>query len=204
MVTQFDIITQASIKLDANAVSSFDDVTREVEVFQPIYDQVKKSELGSYEWNFNTYIEPLTREVATPVNKAWLYQHLEPSNMMRLVTVFDEEGIAMAYLHETQRIFTNLEDPFAKFQRNLTESDYPPFFIDLLVARLVAEAAEPLSGDTGVINRAEAKYERVRKFAKAMDSKQNPSRPFIRNQSRYLAAFYGGTRGPRRFRPFGS
>ena len=152
----------------------------------------------------NTFIEPLTLEAVEPTNKAWQYQHLEPSNMMRLVTVFDEEGIAMAWLHETQRIFTNLEDPFAKFQRNVVESNFPPFFIDLLVARLVAEAAEPLSGDTGVINRAEKKYDKVRKFAKAQDSRQNPSRPFLRNQSRYLAAFYGGTRGPRRFRPFGS
>lgn len=204
MTTQFDIITQASIQLDANAVSSFSDQTREVEVFQPIYEQLKKSELGGYEWNFNTFTEPLTLEAVTPVDGRWNYQHLEPSNMMRLVSVFDSEGIAMAYIHEQQRIFTNLEDPYAKFQRNLTESNYPPYFIDLLVARLIWAAAEPLSGDAGVVNRAKVDYKDIRKFAKSMDTKQNPARPFIRNQSRYLAAFYGGTRGPRRFRPFGS
>ena len=199
-VTMFDLITQASVSLDANPVSSFNVVSREVEVFEPIYDQAKESELSSYLWNFNTYTEKLARENVTPVDGRWEFAYLPPTNILHLVNVFDSGGDAIAYQYEQGRIFTNSDEAFAKFQRNISEPDMPSYFRDVLVARLAVEAAEPLVGETAVIRRALEKYERVTKRAQRQDTKENRARPLIGNQSRWLRAHYGGSRLHRGFR----
>lgn len=203
MATEFDLITRASIRLDANAVSSFADGTREVEVFEPLYAPAVKSELASYTWNFNTFTEKLSQEVGTPVDGAWDFIWLEPSDMLKLNDVMDDAGTSMAYIHEQGRIFTNLENAFAKYQRNIDEADFPIFFQDLIVARLMMEAAEALNGDAGVVTRAENNYPRVRRWAKRIDGQENQARPLIHTQSPWLRAQFGGS-SSRRFKPFGS
>ena len=199
-VTKFDLITQASISLDSNPVSSFSDGSRGAEVFQPIYDQAKDSELSSYIWNFNTYTEKLAQENVTPVDGRWDFAYLPPSNILHLVNVFDSSGDAIAYQYEQGRIFTNSDEAFAKFQRNTSESDMPVYFRDVLIARLAAEAAESLVGETAVVRRAWEKYERVTTRAKRQDAKENRARPLIGNQSPWLRAHYGGSRLYRGFR----
>ena len=194
MTTKFDIITQASLALDGNPVSSFRDNTREVEVFQPIYERVKRSELGGHLWNFNTFTEKLAREAATPTDGRWRYQYVPPTNLLRIVNVQDTNGQAVPYQFETGRIFSNYEELFAKYQRNIDESDFPSFFTDVLIARLALEAAQPLTGEAGVYNRARDKYETVRRRARSQDTKENPAPTVLNTQSTWLAAHYGGSR----------
>lgn len=201
MATKFDIITQASISLDGNAVSSFRDDTREVEVFQPIYDRVKRSELSSYLWNFNTFTEKLAREAVTPTDGRWRYQYLPPTNLLRIVNVQDANGFPAPYQFETGRIFSNHEELFAKYQRNIDESDLPVFFIDVLVARLAFEAAQPLTGEARVVDRTFQKYNVMLRRARNVDTKENPAPTVIDRQSTWLSAHFGGSRryGFRRF-----
>ena len=196
-VTKYDLISQASISLDANPVSSFNDGSREAEVFQPIYDQAKESELSSYLWNFNSFTEKLAQENVTPVDGRWKFAYLPPTNILHLVNVFDSAGDPIAYQYEQGRIFTNSDEAYAKFQRNISEADMPVFFRDVLVARLAAEAAEPLVGEAAVVRRALEKYERVTRQAKRQDAKENRPKPLIRNQSSLLRAHFGGARNHR-------
>lgn len=201
MATKFDIITQASIAIDGNAVSSFRDDTREVEVFQPIYEQVKRSELSGYLWNFNTFTEKLAREAATPVDGRWRYQYMPPTNLLRIVNIQDGNGFPVPYQFEQGRIYSNHEDLFAKYQRNIEETDLPAFFVDVLVARLAFEAAQPLTGEAGVVNRMFQKYNVMQRRARNLDTTENPAPTVIDRQSTWLSAHFGGSRryGYRRF-----
>ena len=201
MATKFDIITQASISLDGNAVSSFRDDTREVEVFQPIYDRVKRSELSGYLWNFNTFTEKLAREAVTPTDGRWRFQYTPPTNLLRIVNVQDGDGFPVPYQFETGRIFANHEELFAKYQRNIDESDLPVFFLDVLVSRLAFEAAQPLTGEARVVDRTFQKYNVMLRRARNLDTKENPAPTVIDRQSTWLSAHFGGSRryGFRRF-----
>ena len=193
-VTKFDLITQASVGLDANPVSSFNDGSREVEVFQPIYDQVRQSELSGYLWNFNTFTEKLARENVTPVDGRWSYAYLPPTNILRLVNVFDSGGTQVPYQREQGRIFANADEAFAKYQRDISEADMPAFFRDVLISRLAAEASEPLVGERRVIERAWAKYDRILQRAQGQDTKENRAPRLIGDQSPWFRAHYAGRR----------
>ena len=174
MATKFELCTRAAIKLDANAVQSFNEQTREAEVFGNLYAGIKESELSNHHWNFNIAFVQLSREANTPTDVRWDYSYLPPANLLRYVTILDDQGNQVAYEDRSGRVFSDSATAFAKYARDIDETDFPAYFQDALVARLAAEASEALSGDNSVIERAWNEYANKRKNAARIDAQNNP------------------------------
>lgn len=192
MTTKFDICTRASLGLDRAEVQSFTDGTRESQLFGAFYEPLKKAELESYPWNFNRIVEKLSLEVGTPTDGRWQYRHLLPADLLSLQDVIDNSGHGVDYEMAKGRIFTNEKEVYAKFQRNITVvDDMPSFFQDLLVARLMNDLAEPLTGEANVIERAKANYLDFLRKARKVDTRENPTRSLIGEQSPWYGAHFG-------------
>lgn len=182
-LTKFNIISQAMTKIDADEVQSFSDQTREKEVAQTLYDQVKKSELTSYQWNFaiNNFI--LSQEVGDPTDPNWKFKFLKPTNCLAVLNVMDSSGSSVPYRDEGDRILTNHKTAIAKFIADIDEALMPASFVDSLVARLASEFAQPLNGSASLIRNAANEYQLKHRAAARVDAQSNPPRELFSDRA---------------------
>lgn len=193
MSTLFDLCTRASYRLGADAVQDFNEATIEAQTFSAIYEQMKLSELTGYYWNFNVFVYLLNQEAGTPLDKMWKYKYLPPPNMLRYVAMLDSGGWEVDYEDRSGRIFSNTLPLYAKYHRDLGEADFPPFFQDLLAARLAAEGCEKIVGDSGLQQMLWQEYFAKRGEARKVDSQNNPPQAMItQRNSTWLHARRGG------------
>jgi hypothetical protein len=176
----------AFLSIDAAPIQSFSGSTDEEIWAANMYEQVRKSELSSHYWNFNIAYSTLSRTVNTPTDAGWDYEFLPPNDVLRYVQMLDSNGTQIDYEDARGRVYSNSDTLIAKYQRDLSESDFPPYFIDALVARIAAEASETLSGEDRMVERMWGLYNTKHRKARRIDARNNPSRPFITDRNSTL------------------
>jgi hypothetical protein len=193
--TKFEIVTRAYLSIDAAPIQSFTGNTDEEIWAANNYEHLRRSELSGRPWNFATKYETLSRTVTTPTDKRWDYEYLPPSNDLRLLAVYDgDTGEQVAHEQAQDRIYANADSLYAKYIADLDTADLPPYFEDLLIARIAAEASEALSGEDRMIERKWVEYERKKREAVKIDAQSNPPRTLIteKNSNVLKARFRGG------------
>ncbi len=172
-LTSIALCSRALLKIGATSISSFEEGTAESEIAANLYSSVRDALLSAHPWNFATGQISLTPLVATPVADFSNAYQL-PSDFLRALSAGSgTRGRGINYRISERRLHTDVDQVVLTYIFRPQETEFPPFFDQVLIARLAAEFCIPLTDSTSrseVLRRiAEDEYRR----AKLIDSQQD-------------------------------
>lgn len=191
--TKFTIATQALLKIGGNPISSFAGTDRESIVVSNMYDDTKKSLLYYTFWNFATQKATVSALVETITDASFKYVYQLPGDYVRVKGIFDSSGVKHTdYSVEKNKIYANISPLNIEYIQEKDESDFPPFFTEVLIAKLAYEICEAVTGVGTLQDRLANDYERKLRTAKTVDGQENPPRSLI-DEGRLVRARSGST-----------
>ena len=166
--------SRALLKLGASSIASFDEGTAEAEIAGNLYDGIRDALLTCHPWNFATAQATLARLSSDPVAD-YAYAFQLPSDFLRALSLgHGGAGRGVSYRIAERRLHTNSSDVVLSYIFRPSESEFPPFFSQLLVARLAAEFCIPLTESTSradsLLKIAEADLRRARNIDAQQDT----------------------------------
>ncbi len=166
------ICSRALLKIGATTVASFDEGTAEAEVAANLYPSTRDALLSLYPWSFATGQMTLARLAAEPVaDYAHAYQL--PADFLRALSAGSGRGRGLDYRINERRLHSDAPEVVLTYIFRPDESAFPPFFDQVLIARLAAEFCIPLTENT---SRAESLYrlaEEELRRARLIDAQQD-------------------------------
>jgi len=167
------LCSRALLKLGAETIASFEEGTAEAEVAANLYPTVRDALLSSHPWSFATGQQRLAKLTAEPVADFTSAFQL-PSDFLRALSAGTQQrGEGTEYRIAEQRLFANTDDLILTYIFRPREKAFPPFFDQILIARLSAEFCIPLTESTSraetLLRLAENEFRR----AKLIDSQQD-------------------------------
>jgi len=167
------ICSRALLKLGAASIASFDDGTAEAEITGNLYEGVRDALLSTHPWNFATGQVALARLAVEPVAD-FAYAFQLPGDFLRALSVgHGGAGRGVIYRIAERRLHTNSPDVVLSYIFRPVESEYPPFFAQLLVARLAAEFCIPLTESTSRAESLLKIFESDLRRARNIDAQQD-------------------------------
>jgi len=166
--------SRALLKLGAFSIASFDEGTAEAEIAGNLYDGVRDALLSAYPWSFATGQTRLARLTANPLaDYACAFQL--PVDFLRALSLGQGgAGRGVDYRIAERRLHTNAPEVVLSYIFRPDEAEFPPFFAQLLVARLAAEFCIPLTESTSraeaLLKIAEADLRRARNIDAQQDT----------------------------------
>lgn len=165
--------SRALLKLGANSIASFDEGTAEAEVAANLYPPIRDALLSAHPWNFGIAQATLPRLVAKPVAD-FTYAYQLPVDFLRVLSAgASGRGRGIRYRIAESRLHTNSAEVVLTYIFRPDESTFPPFFDQLLIARLAAEFCIPITEST---SRSEALHKLAEtefRRAKMIDGQQD-------------------------------
>ena len=145
--TKFTISTQALLKVGGTPITSFDGTDRQSIVCSNMYEDTKKSLLFYTFWNFATQKTELAALAETPVDKSYTYAFQLPGDYVRIKGIFNSIGQKSEdYSVEKNKIYANFSPINLEYIQEKNESDFPPYFTEVLIAKLAYEICEAVTG----------------------------------------------------------
>lgn len=149
------LCSRALIKVGAGTIASFDEGTAETEVAVNLYPSVRDALLSSHPWNFASGQVHLAQLAAQPVAD-FSYAHQLPTDFLRALSAGRPgSGSGLVYRITESRLHSHADEVVLTYVFRPDESAFPPFFDQVLIARLAAEFCIPLTEST---SRAEMLY----------------------------------------------
>ena len=178
--TKFTIATQALLKIGGNPISSFDGNDRESIVVSNMYDDTKKSLLYYTFWNFATQKTTVSALVETITDASYKYVYQLPGDYIRVKGIFDQHGTRHTdFSVEKNKVYANISPLNLEYIQNKSETEFPPFFTEVLIAKLAYEICEAVTGVGTLQERLAQDYERKLRTAKTVDGQENPPLPLV-------------------------
>lgn len=178
--TKFTIATQSLLKIGGNPISSFTGNDRESVVVSNMYDDTKKSLLYYTFWNFATQKSNLAALSETIPDASYKYVYQLPGDYIRVKGIFDSTGRKHTdFSVEKNKVYANISPLNLEYIQEKTEADFPPFFTEVLIAKLAYEICEAVTGVGTLQDRLAQDYERKLKTAKTVDGQENPPSSLI-------------------------
>ena len=176
VLTDIALCSRALIRLGAQPISSFDDGSAESEICGALYDQSRDALLSSYGWNFATGQVELTPLVETPLGEFSNVFAL-PNDFLRAMTAgTGGQSTGLDYRIMRGKLYTNATSVMLTYIFRAEETEFPPFFDNVLIARLAAELCIPLTENTSrfetLTRLAEAEFARARQMDAQQDRPQ--------------------------------
>ena len=139
------LCSRALLKLGAGSIASFDEGTAEAEIAANLYGHIRDSVVSAHPWSFATGQTVLARLSAEPVAD-YAYAFQLPADFLRALSVgVGERGRGTDYRIAERRLHANTPDAVLTYIFLPDESEFPPFFDQVLIQRLSAEFCIPLS-----------------------------------------------------------
>ena len=166
--------SRALLKLGAFSIASFDEGTAEAEIAGNLYDGVRDALLSAHPWNFATGQAALARLSVEPVAD-YAYAFQLPADFLRALSLGQGgAGRGVPYRIAERRLHTDAPEVVLSYIFRPDEGEFPPFFAQLLVARLAAEFCIPLTESTSraesLLKIAEADLRRARNIDAQQDT----------------------------------
>lgn len=147
------LCARALITLGARPISSLEETGAEAEVCRRLYPGLRDGLLSAHPWSFATAQARLPR-LAAPPNADFTHAFQLPADFLRALSAgHGTRGRGLAYRLAGRQLHADSPDALLTYIRRPHESDFPPFFDQILVARVAAELCLPLTEST---SRAEA------------------------------------------------
>jgi len=167
------LCSRALLKLGADTLASFDEGTAEAEVAANLYPSVRDALLSAHPWSFATGQVTLGKLAATPIADFDAAFQLPADFLRALSAGHSGQGQGVEYRIAERRLNANAEQLVLTYIFRPDEESFPPFFDQMLIARLAAEFCIPLTEST---SRSESLYrlaENEYRRAKLIDSQQD-------------------------------
>jgi len=179
-MTKEKIATQAMLRIGGSPVTDFTANTREAQVVSNIYDTCKESLFNYAQWNFATNKKQLSQLSQTITDPYYQYVFSLPTDTVRILGVFDTNGdYHTDYSVENNKIYTTFSPAYLQFIELQTESSFPAFFTECLVAKLAFECAEALTGQGSTQERLYKEFTDKLRRARVADGQENPPRSIV-------------------------
>ncbi|KKN27272.1 hypothetical protein LCGC14_0866260 [marine sediment metagenome] len=136
-------------------LGSLEDNTPTAVKIRAIFDLVLL-ELQTQDWYFNRTRIELTRLEAAPDFGNWLYQYNLPGDLTNIIALVDEVSDIPKYAFEREgaKILTNRETVFLKYNQLIEDVGLmPPWFVNLMEAKLAYKLAPKLQKDENKLKR---------------------------------------------------
>lgn len=146
-LTSIALCSRALLKTGCRSITSFDDGTAEAEVAGNLYESIRDALLSAYPWSFATAQATLPRLEAEPVAD-YAYAYQLPADFLRALSAGAGRGRGLDYRIHERRLHTNATEVVLTYIFRPLESEFPPFFDQVLIARLAAEFCIPLTDST--------------------------------------------------------
>lgn len=178
--TKFTIATQSLLKIGGNPISSFDGTDRESVVVSNMYEDTKKSLLYYTFWNFATQKTTLSALSETITDPSYTYVYQLPGDYIRVKGIFDSNGTRHTnFSVEKNRIYATISTLNLEYIQEKDESDFPPYFTEVLISKLAYEICEAVTGVGTLQDRLSKDYERKLQTAKTVDGQENPPQSLV-------------------------
>lgn len=142
------LCSRALLKLGANTITSFDEGTAEAEIAGLLYPSTRDAMISLHPWSFATGQRVLPAITGTPVaDFAKAFQL--PADFLRALSVGKlGRGRGIEYRIFEDRLHANTDEVVLSYIFRPDEKAFPPFFDQILIARLAAEFCIPLTEST--------------------------------------------------------
>ncbi|MBC8337139.1 MAG: hypothetical protein H8E39_00470 [Alphaproteobacteria bacterium] len=165
--------SRALLKLGADTIASFDEGTAEAEIAANLYPSTRDALLSGHPWSFATAQADLPRLTAEPVAD-FDYAFQLPADFLRALSAGPSgRGRGITYRIVESRLHANYPDVVLSYIFRPTETEFPPFFDQTLIARLAAEFCIPLTESTSRSESLHKLADGEFRRAKMIDSQQD-------------------------------
>ncbi len=172
-LTAIGLCNRALIKIGATALGGFDDGTAEAETANALYEPTRDALLSAHPWSFAARQASLARLTDIPAAD---YDHAFqlPADFLRALSAGGPgSGRGLDYRISGTRLETGSDAVVLSYVCRAPEEDFPPFFIQTLIARLAAEFCLPLTESTSRATTLYQLAEQEFRRARLIDNQQN-------------------------------
>lgn len=171
-LTDVELCSAALVKIGAAVITSLEDETAEADVAKRLYEMTLQGLITLHPWHFTlTQSELSVLDEAPQAGFSRVFSL--PQDILRTISAgADSRATGSIYHVAGPRLFADANRIFLNYQCRPSTADFPPFFVQALVARLAADFCLPLTEGTSrseVLYRLAAAELRVAKLA---DSQQ--------------------------------
>lgn len=176
-LNSIQLASRALIKIGATPIAGFDEGTAESLVAATLYPSVRDGLLSAHPWSFATAQRVLPRLVGVPAAD-FDYAYQLPSDFLRALSAGEAGyGRGLDYRIVERRLHTNAGSVTLTYIFRPSESAYPPFFDQALIAKLAAEFCLPITESTSRAETLHRLADDQFKHARLIDAQQDvPSR----------------------------
>lgn len=168
------LCSRALLKLGARPIAGFDEGTAEAEVAANLYPSIRDALLSAHGWSFATAQSRLPQLEEAPVAD-FAHAFQLPTDFLRALSAgVGSRGRGMTYRLLDKRLHTAANEVYLTYIFRPAEVNFPPFFDQLLIARLAAEFCIPVTESTSraemLYRIAETEFRRARLIDAQQDS----------------------------------
>lgn len=146
-ISSIALCSRALLKTGCRSITSFEEGTAEAEVAGNLYETTRDALLSAHPWSFATAQTILARLDVQPVAD-YAYAFQLPSGFLRALSAGAGRGRGLDYRIHERRLHTHSTEVVLTYVFRPEESEFPPFFDQILIARLAAEFCIPLTDST--------------------------------------------------------
>lgn len=134
-----------------------------------IYEETRDQEQATHDWNFATVIASVVRTTTTPAY-GYSYSYQTPSDFLRIKTNQYED---YPFKVVGQLIYSDESSLKIEYIKQVTDTSlFPPYFVELLVARIKYELAYSFTKSRTIAADCYEVYKETRRKARALDSQE--------------------------------
>ncbi len=168
------LCSRALIKIGAAPITSFNDGNAESEIAGALYAQVRDALLSAYPWSFASGQIALNQLSTAPVAD-YDYAFGLPNDFLRALSAGSgARGRGLNYRIASGALHTNSSEVILSYVFRPDEASFPPYFDQVLIARLSAEFTIPVTENTSraetMLSMAEKEYARARQIDAQQDT----------------------------------
>jgi len=149
------ICSNALIRLGELPIQSFDDGTDKATTCKAVYPIKRDYMLASYPWRFSMEFMQLSRMTASPTAQ-WEYQFALPADRVQggFPEVYSSEAVGARPIRDYKIVgnvlMTSSDEIWVKYQYQVDESLWPPYFTELMISVMKAELTLLISDNQGL------------------------------------------------------
>jgi hypothetical protein len=172
-LTAIGLCSRALLKLGGRSISSFEEGSAEAEIAAAFYAPTRDALLSAHAWSFATTQATLPRLAETPLAD-YACAHQLPADFLRAVSAgVGGQSRGLSYRITGRALHSNSQVVFLTYLFRPLESDFPPFFNSVLIARLAAEFCLPLTENTSRADVLARLAEQELRRARLIDAQQD-------------------------------
>ncbi|MBR5130403.1 MAG: hypothetical protein IKV03_04180 [Alphaproteobacteria bacterium] len=171
--SSIDLCSRALTKIGTKSIASFNEKSAEASVAEQLYTSTVDGLLSAYPWRFATTQKELARLQKNP-NGDYKYAYALPNDFLRAISAGPIGiGKGLDYRIQGNQLHTDSETVLLTYVFKPNETDFPPFFSQLVISFLATEFCLPLTESTNRTEHLRKMADKDFSMAKNIDSQQS-------------------------------